>query len=130
MRGTSSRPTRIGRSPSARRAGLAVGPVGHYREAMHVVTLSFDLHIAHAQSLKDKRQVLRSLIDGLRHRFSVSVAEVDFQNLWQRSRVGVALIGSDPTVLAEVGDDIDRWVWSFPEVTVTHSARSWFDPES
>ncbi len=96
---------------------------------MHVVSLSYELHIGHAQSLKDKRQVLKAVIDGARHRFAVSVAEVDFQDLWQRSRIGFALVGADVDVLTEVADDIDRWVWSFPEVAVTASGRRWFDPD-
>ncbi len=94
---------------------------------MHVVALSFELHVPTAQSLKDKRQAIRPILDGLRHRLGVSVAEVDYQDKWQRARIGVAVVGGDPTVLDEVAAEVDRFVWSFPEVTVTDSSRVWCD---
>ena len=56
---------------------------------------------ADARSLKDKRQVLRSLKDRLRAHFNVAVAELDHQELWQRSRVGVVSISNDGKHLEE-----------------------------
>jgi uncharacterized protein YlxP (DUF503 family) len=57
--------------------------------------LTLELHIAEAQSLKDKRQVLRSLKDRLRNQFNVAVAELDFEDMWQRSVVGVVTISNE-----------------------------------
>ena len=65
--------------------------------AITVGLLTLELHIAHSQSLKDKRQVLRSLKDRLRRRFNISIAEVGFQDTWQRSLVGVATVSADRT---------------------------------
>ena len=48
-----------------------------------------------AHSLKDKRQVLRSLKDRLRAKFNVAVAELDFQDTWQRSVVGVVTLSNE-----------------------------------
>jgi uncharacterized protein len=62
---------------------------------MPIGLLSLEIHIADAQSLKDKRQVLRSLKDRLRARFNVAVAELEHEDLWQRSRVGVVTISND-----------------------------------
>ena len=62
---------------------------------MPVGLLTLEIHIEYAQSLKDKRQVLRSLKDRLRARFNVAVAELAHQESWQRSRVGVVTISSD-----------------------------------
>ncbi len=59
---------------------------------MPVGLLTLDLHIQHAQSLKDKRQVLRSLKDRLRAKFNVAVAELDHHDKWQRSVVGIVTI--------------------------------------
>ena len=56
---------------------------------------------ADARSLKDKRQVLRSLKDRLRAHFNVAVAELDHQDVWQRSRVGVVSISNDGKHLEE-----------------------------
>lgn len=52
------------------------------------------IYIGDSRSLKDKRQVLSSLKERLRNRFNVSVAEVDDQDLWQRSALGVAVVSS------------------------------------
>lgn len=59
---------------------------------MPVGLLTLELHIPDAQSLKDKRQVLRSLKDRLRARFNVAVAELDHQDTWQRSIIGVVTL--------------------------------------
>jgi hypothetical protein len=68
---------------------------------MPVGLLTLEIHISDAQSLKDKRHVLRSLKDRLRAHFNVAVSELDHQELWQRSRVGVVTISGDVKHLEE-----------------------------
>lgn len=68
---------------------------------MPVGLLTLEIHIEDAQSLKDKRQVLRSLKDRLHARFNVAVAELAYQETWQRSRVGVVTISGDAKYLEE-----------------------------
>jgi uncharacterized protein YlxP (DUF503 family) len=68
---------------------------------MPIGLLTLEIHIADARSLKDKRQVLRSLKDRLRAHFNVSVAELDHQDVWQRSRVGIVTISNDGKHLEE-----------------------------
>ena len=67
---------------------------------MPVGTLTLELGIEHAQSLKDRRQVVRSLKDKLRHGFNVSVAELDEALVWNRATLGVAAISSSAAYLA------------------------------
>jgi uncharacterized protein len=62
---------------------------------MAVGLLILELHISDAQSLKDKRHVLRSLKDRLREKFNVAVAELDHLDLWQRSTVGIATLSNE-----------------------------------
>ena len=62
---------------------------------MPIGLLTLEIHIPDARSLKDKRQVLRSLKDRLRGHFNVAVAELDHQDTWQRSVVGVVTISAD-----------------------------------
>jgi hypothetical protein len=69
---------------------------------MPVGLLTLDLHIADAQSLKDKRQVLRSLKDKLRQKFNVAVAEMDHHDAWQRSVVGVVTLANEEKYVREV----------------------------
>src|ERR1700730_7104675 len=68
---------------------------------MRIGLLTLEIQISEAHSLKDKRQVLRSLKDKLRAHFNVAVAELDHQDLWQRSRVGVVSISGDGKHLEE-----------------------------
>ena len=63
--------------------------------AVTVGLLTLELRVTHSQSLKDKRQVLRGLKDRLRRRLNISVAEVGFQDTWQRSLVGVVTVSGD-----------------------------------
>src|ERR1700751_2498813 len=62
---------------------------------MPIGLLTLEIHIPDAQSLKDKRQVLRSLKDKLRAHFNVAVAELDYQDTWQRSQVGIVSLSND-----------------------------------
>lgn len=63
---------------------------------MPVGLLTLDIHIPESRSLKDKRQVLRSLKDRLRRRFNVAVAELEHQDVWQRAVVGVVTLADQP----------------------------------
>lgn len=56
--------------------------------------LTLELRIEDSHSLKDKRQVVKSLKDRLRHRFNVSVAEIDHQELWQRAVLAAVTVSS------------------------------------
>jgi uncharacterized protein YlxP (DUF503 family) len=62
---------------------------------MPVGLLTLELHIPDAQSLKDKRQVLRSLKDRLRGQFNVAVAELEHHDTWQRSVVGIVTLSNE-----------------------------------
>jgi len=62
---------------------------------MFVGIARIEYHIPHARSLKEKRHVLRKLIDRTRAKFKVTVNEVDHQELWQRTAIGVAVVGGD-----------------------------------
>jgi uncharacterized protein len=79
---------------------------------MPVGLLTLELHIPDAQSLKDKRQVLRSLKDKLRRQFNVAVAELDHHDVWQRSVVGVVTLSNEERHVQEslqkVLDEADR----------------------
>ena len=68
---------------------------------MPVGLLILEIHIPNARSLKDKRQVLRSLKDRLRARFNVAVAELDHQDSWQCAQIGVVSLSNDRTHLEQ-----------------------------
>ena len=66
-----------------------------------IALLTLNIHIPHAQSLKDKRMVIRRIKDRLRTKFNVAVSEVDHQELWQRSQVSVVTIGNDDSYVQQ-----------------------------
>jgi uncharacterized protein YlxP (DUF503 family) len=57
--------------------------------------LTLELRIESSHSLKEKRQVVQSLKERLRHKFNVSVAEIAHQDLWQRATVAAVTVSSD-----------------------------------
>ena len=73
---------------------------------MPVGLLTLELHIADAQSLKDKRQVLRSLKDKLRREFNVAVAELEHHDAWQRSVVGIVTLSNEEKHVKEMLDRV------------------------
>jgi uncharacterized protein YlxP (DUF503 family) len=76
---------------------------------MPVALLTLELRIEHAHSLKDKRQVVRSLKDKLRAHFNVSVAELDTAgNLWQRATIGVVSVSESRDYLDGLLHNVER----------------------
>jgi len=62
---------------------------------MTIGSLMLEIHIPGSQSLKDKRRVVRSIKDRLRHHHNVAVAEIDHQDTHQRTTLGVVSIATD-----------------------------------
>lgn len=62
---------------------------------MHVATCLLSLHIPGSRSLKDKRQVIRSVLERTRNKFGVAVAEVDDNDAWQSAVLGIAAVSGD-----------------------------------
>jgi uncharacterized protein len=75
---------------------------------MPVAQLTLELRIEHAQSLKDRRQVVRSLKDQLRQGFNVSVAELDEAVTWQAATLGVAAISRSRDYLHGLMEEVER----------------------
>jgi uncharacterized protein YlxP (DUF503 family) len=83
---------------------------------MVVGVLRLTLYIHGAASLKDKRQVLRKVVDRLRSRFNVSVAEVGDNDLWQRAVVGIVAVSNDRSFVNEVLDKCARDAGAIAEI--------------
>jgi uncharacterized protein len=92
---------------------------------MFVLSLAVDIHLPAAQSLKDKRMVVKSIVDGARHRFRVAAAEVGSQDQWQRAALGFAAVAASAHHAVEIIDEVDRFIWSRPEIEVLSMERRW-----
>ena len=75
---------------------------------MVVAIAVLELHIPAARSLKDKRRVVKSLIERMHSRFRVSVAETDFHDLHQRAEIGVAAVGRSERELEHLMNELRR----------------------
>ena len=74
--------------------------VGGLVIAMAIISLTLELLIEQAHSLKDRRQVVRSLKEKLRHGFNISVAELDEAITWQSATIGVTAISNSRDYLS------------------------------
>jgi uncharacterized protein len=83
---------------------------------MQVLVARFDLRIPGCRSLKEKRGIVKTLTNALRARFSLSVAEVDHHDLWQRTAIGVATVGPDGHHLRRVIHEVEKLVERWGEV--------------
>ena len=70
--------------------------------------LTLELRLENSHSHKDKRQVLRSLQDRLRHRFNVAVAEIDYQDLWQRAMIAAVTVASDQGIAEKILQSVEE----------------------
>ena len=98
--------------------------------SVRAALVAYDLHIPESRSLKAKRAAIKPIIEGARHRFSVSVAEVEHQDQWQRSVIAVAAVASSGGHLDNILSSVDRFVWSHPGIEVLSTERSWLDGEA
>ncbi|MGA9352550.1 MAG: DUF503 domain-containing protein [Terriglobales bacterium] len=73
-----------------------------------IASLTLELRIEAAQSLKDKRQVVRSLKDRLRASFNISVAELDPSNLWNQATIGVVAVSYSRDYLDGLMKNVER----------------------
>jgi uncharacterized protein len=90
-----------------------------------VGVLTLELRIEDAHSLKDKRQVVRSLKDRLRERFNVSVAEIDGQETWQRSVVAAVTVSSDQAHATHLLEAVEREAASIAGRGLVGSSIEW-----
>jgi uncharacterized protein YlxP (DUF503 family) len=81
-------------------------------KGMYVKSARLTFHIPHAASLKDKRQVCRSLIDKARRRFNVSVAEVGTQDIHQTLTIGISVVSGESAHARNSLDEILRFMES------------------
>ena len=75
---------------------------------MPIAFLTLELRIEAAHSLKDKRQVVRSLKDRLRASFNISVAELEPSNLWNQATIGVASVSDSRAYLDGLMKNVER----------------------
>ena len=80
----------------------------------------FELHLPASRSLKDKRRIVKSLIDRVHQRYRVSVAETGFHDLHQRAEIALAAVAAGgESEMDKLMDGVRNLVESEPEVYLT-----------
>ncbi|MEE9298315.1 MAG: DUF503 domain-containing protein [Acidimicrobiia bacterium] len=82
---------------------------------MHAAAVRLELRIPGCRSLKEKRRVLRPIVEHLRRRMELSVSEVGHQDSWQRAAVAVAVVAPQAGRLEEVIEGVRRWLLELAE---------------
>ena len=90
---------------------------------MHTLSAKLTFYIPHATSLKDKRQVCRSLIDKTRQRFNASVAEVGAQDIYQTMTIGIAVVSGDAAHAQNSLEEIIRFMEERADAELTEVER-------
>lgn len=93
---------------------------------MHVLALDLWLRFRHVQSLKEKRSVIRPIIDRI-PRLGAVVAEVADHDVLQQSRLGVVTVSGSPRHAGEIMDEVERLVWSRADLEVISAERTWME---
>jgi uncharacterized protein len=94
---------------------------------VHAAAISFDLHVPESRSLKTKRAAIRPIVDGLRHRFHVSVAEVAHQDQWQRAEIAVAIVAESDGRVQHLLDGVERFVAAAPAIELLRTETAWLE---
>jgi uncharacterized protein YlxP (DUF503 family) len=92
--------------------------------------MTFDLHVPQSRSLKAKRAVVRPIVEGLRQRFRVSVAEVGHRDQWQRAEIAVAIVADSDGRVQTILDTVERYVVASPEIELLGTETAWLEGDS
>ena len=95
---------------------------------MPIAYCTLEIYLPYSQSLKEKRMVLRKAQDRLRARSNFSIAEVDYQDLWQRAKLAAVTVGADTAVLERVAQQFVREVESILADLLVDCQVSFLDP--
>ncbi|MBM3672825.1 MAG: DUF503 domain-containing protein [Actinobacteria bacterium] len=96
---------------------------------MHAAAVRFELFVPESRSLKAKRAAIRPIVDSLRHKHHLSVAEVDHQDTWQRAAIAVAVVAESDGHLRELLAGVDRLIANAPGVELLDTETAWLDPD-
>ena len=90
-----------------------------------ILSAEVECIIYDAQSLKDKRSVLKRIITRIKNDHNVAVSELDYQNLWQRTCLGMVTVASDKVVAEQTMQRVLAFIDSFPELERAETVLEW-----
>ncbi len=90
-----------------------------------VGVLTLELRLENAHSLKDKRHVVQSLKERLRRKFNVAVAEIEYQDLWQRAAVAAVTVSPDHAHAEKVLQSVEQEAASLLGADLAEATVEW-----
>lgn len=94
-------------------------------DSANVALMTIEIFITDAQSLKEKRRVVRGLRDQIRARFNASVAEIGYQDKWQRSLIGVTIVSGDRRKLEIEMGRVQQLCEEAPRLEIVDIRQQW-----
>nr|WP_199880802.1 DUF503 family protein [Bacillus massiliglaciei] len=88
-------------------------------------SIQCEMMIHNAHSLKEKRAVLQRIITRLKQKYNISVAETDFQDLWQRTKIAIVTVSSSRKATERELQNALQFLDSFPEIERTITDMEW-----
>ena len=86
------------------------------------------LHLPGCHSLKDKRQIIKSVTARVRHQFEVAIAEVEDQDRWQIAKLGISCISNSGQHAGEILGHVQRFIEETrPDIIVTNTETEIFN---
>lgn len=95
---------------------------------MYIGALRVELYMPQCSNLKEKRQVIKSIMDRTQHRFNVAVAEVDKHDLWQLSSLGITCVSASEYSVREILSRVDRSIRCMGKAEVLEAPVTIFAP--
>ncbi|HHZ01751.1 MAG TPA: DUF503 domain-containing protein [Tissierellia bacterium] len=90
---------------------------------MIVCTCEIEILIYEANSLKEKRKVIKSIIERIKSKYNVSVAEVGFNELWNRSLIGLAVVSNNKNLCESAINKIISFIENDERVEIINCYR-------
>ncbi len=90
-----------------------------------IIYAEVECKLYEGHSLKQKRSLLKRLISKLKKDFNISIAELDYHDLWQRTKLGIAVVANEYVHAERVMQKVFETIDSFPELerTITETER-------
>ena len=87
---------------------------------MIVGIMVLDLHSNSSHSLKEKRQIVSSMKEKLKNKWNISLIESDYQDLWQKIQIAIAMVANSKTIVEKAFDQIEDFIFmNYPVQIVT-----------
>jgi hypothetical protein len=107
---------------------MAAGFAGfHWWPMASIGVITLELRLEHSHSLKEKRHVVKGLKDRLRHRHNVAVAEIDYQDLWQRALLAAVTVASDRSRAERTLQSVEKEASATLGPILVNTTLEWLD---